>query len=955
MMIGDDMYSGKNIEPSNKPQHTKCTVKSSRIVVIEDSFPVISETFILEQITGLMDRGFNIENWALNYLDQGVLHSKVIEYDLIKNTHYLKLPAPVFRSNPAAWSSELSRYNDLGDLTTIRAFHVNYGTNFIVFEPLFQALDAYLIVSFYGYDASKYIIENGDDCYDTLFKRANLITTNTICMMKKLIRIGCPEHKIKVIRCGVDIPDNSVQYNNDNTKIRLLTVARLVEKKGIEFALQALALCPVRTNIKYRIIGDGPLNDELRHLATQLGIDDQVEFLGFLPVEKMLEEMRQADIVILTSVTAANGDQEGLPVTLVTAQAMGLPVISSYHSGIEELVIHGVTGLLSQEREVNQIAIHIQMLVNNSNLRRSFGTNGRERVITEFDMEKNIDQLARLLMDGVNSKHCRKAPGVECPICGGVYDSFASYGVEPRPNALCPGCQSLERHRLLWLFLKEKTNLFTSPRLKVLDIAPVPFLSERIKRIPFVQYLSIDIHSPYAMRKMDITNLLLPDDYFDCILCYHVLEHVPNDHKAISELYRVMKPGGWGIIQVPLKPGLENTIEDLNITNPQERLRLYGNEDHVRYYGLDFKDRLESTGFNVLIDQFAKTFSEDYVQKFSISQCESIYFSSKQIDKSLYNRIINSTSEKVFYKSAFISILIPTYNRVRYLADAIKSALSQNYDNFEVVIVDDGSTDNTAALVASFVDPKLRYILKAHSGAPATRNRCIDEARGELLVWLDSDDVLYANTLSVYAAALEKTPDAEVVYGDLDVSNDTLQTTSEIIHKDWYGKNDLLIATLFNGNCIPNPGTMVRKSCYVKFGGYNETFRRAHDYEFWSRIAKTAKFKHVPFKTLKWRWHNSNMSSGSVICDTTFEGKVIIGMLNAYNLMELLPEMPWTANPHESLINAWLNTASRLMQLNYVDGTIYCMEQAYQLSSNSDIYEIIIKLNSTKETTQSDY
>lgn len=917
--------------------------------MIEDSFPVISETFILDQITGLIDRGLNIENWALQYLDQGVCHSKVIKYGLVEKTRYLKLPATYFRNNPTAWTTELAQQNGLGDLSTIRAFHVNYGTNFITFEPLFQALDTYLIVSFYGYDASKYIIEHGAHCYDSLFRRADLITTPTICMMEELVRKGCPEHKIKVIRCGVEIPDNFIQHRNNTAKITILTVARLVEKKGIEYALRALALCSYRTRIRYRIIGDGPLNRELRLLATQLGINDQVDFLGFLPLEKMQEEMKLADIVLLTSVTAANGDQEGLPVTLVTAQAMGLPVISSYHSGIPELVINGMTGLLSQERDVNQIAINMDRLVNDPGMRRSFGANGRERVRAEFDKEIHNDRLARYLVDGPGKECFSNAPGVECPICGEFFDSFAPYGVELRSNALCPGCNSLERHRLLWLFLKERTNLFTTLHLKVLDIAPVPFLSELLMQIPFMQYLSVDINSSHAMRKMDITRLLLPDDYFDCILCYHVLEHIPEDRKAMSELYRVMKPGGWGIIQVPLKAGLENTIEDLSITDPQERLRLYGNEDHVRYYGSDYKDKLEGVGFTVKVDQFAGKYSGNDVKRFGISRDEPIYYCIKPFADADGRRIDNSRLKNI---STFVSVAIPVYNRASYLVDAVNSALSQNYDNFEVVVVDDGSTDNTAEAVRQFNDSRLRYVLKEHSGAPATRNRCIAEARGDYVLWLDSDDRLLPGALASYARVLKDFPEADVIYGDLEITDSRFSHMEDLAYYDWHGRNRELLAEFFRYNAIPNPGTLVRKSCYEQFGGYDVSYKRAHDYEFWVRIALKAVFKHVDATVVQWRWHDSNMSSGSVKIDTSYDARLVQGMLDRYDIKELFTSFDWNTDA-EVEVNAWIAIAKRFMDLQDVTTAVKYFAKACCLKPTSDMLALYKQLQGIEQSLES--
>ena len=185
-----------------------------------------------------------------------------------------------------------------------------------------------------------------------------------------------------------------------------------------------------------------------------------------------------------------------------------------------------------------------------------------------------------------------------CPLCEKSFRKFHTYGINPRPNARCPECGSLERHRLLWLAiinLQEKGIIQRGGCL--LHVAPEKCL--RQKFIRQYDYTSIDLDGKKAMIAMDITRIDFEDDYFDAIVCNHVLEHVPDDRRAINELYRVLKPGGWASIQVPILGNV--TDEDLSVTNPNERLRLYGKEDHVRHYGIDFIDRIQDSGFKVLL------------------------------------------------------------------------------------------------------------------------------------------------------------------------------------------------------------------------------------------------------------------------------------------------------------------------------------------------------------------
>ena len=206
---------------------------------------------------------------------------------------------------------------------------------------------------------------------------------------------------------------------------------------------------------------------------------------------------------------------------------------------------------------------------------------------------------------------------LECPMCGHSYRTFASYGYNKRENVLCRWCLSMERHRAIWLYLHEKTNIFTDP-VKVLHFAPEHQLQQALKAAEKVDYISADIDMPTAMVKMDITNITFPENTFDVIICNHVLEHVPDDAKAMSELYRVLKPGGWSILQTPINIHSQETDEDLTITDPRERERRFGQNDHVRTYGMDKKDRLERAGFTVVLDKYLYDMSDEKVSKYGL-------------------------------------------------------------------------------------------------------------------------------------------------------------------------------------------------------------------------------------------------------------------------------------------------------------------------------------------------
>lgn len=217
-----------------------------------------------------------------------------------------------------------------------------------------------------------------------------------------------------------------------------------------------------------------------------------------------------------------------------------------------------------------------------------------------------------------------KGNGVTDPIDGRSFRTFLPYGYAvQRPNALSPSTLSLERHRLLWLYLVRKTNFFTEP-LKVLHIAPEQAFYHRFKNQPNLEYITCDLYSPLADIKADICNLPFENQQFDVILCNHVLEHIPDDKKAMNELFRVLKTGGWGIFQVPQDRNRVKTFSDETITDPKERTRIFGQYDHLRIYGLDYFQILESIGFQVETIPCEEIASAVEIEKFRLDKNEII-------------------------------------------------------------------------------------------------------------------------------------------------------------------------------------------------------------------------------------------------------------------------------------------------------------------------------------------
>ncbi len=246
-------------------------------------------------------------------------------------------------------------------------------------------------------------------------------------------------------------------------------------------------------------------------------------------------------------------------------------------------------------------------------------------------IRKMFPPVSRLLFRYLSDRYLSRSlrgDRFQCPVCGGRFDVFLPYGIPPRSNARCPRCGAFERHRLLWLYLKERTDIFSAD-MSLLDVAPVWYIQRSLRALRQLDYLSIDLDSPVAMKHMDLTNLDLPSDSFDSIICFHVLEHIPDDQKAISELHRVLKPGGWALIQVPVYRSLAKTIEGADITDPAERIRRFGHPDHVRKYGRDYVHRLEKAGFEVTQDRWAMSLSEHDALLYGVNRWEIFYRCSK--------------------------------------------------------------------------------------------------------------------------------------------------------------------------------------------------------------------------------------------------------------------------------------------------------------------------------------
>ncbi len=219
----------------------------------------------------------------------------------------------------------------------------------------------------------------------------------------------------------------------------------------------------------------------------------------------------------------------------------------------------------------------------------------------------------------------------EDPIDGKTYRKFLPYGysgIAKRNNVLSPGTMSLERHRLLWLYLKEKTDFFTAPH-KVLHIAPEQCFYKIFRGMKNLDYTTGDYNSPIADIHFDLHQAPFEDNTFDVVFCNHVLEHVEDADQCMRELYRIMKPGGWGIFQVPIDLSRKETYEDKSIVKPEDRELHFWQKDHLRLFGRDYGAKLAAAGFKVTEDNYVQTLSPELIDRYRLLKDEIIYFCQK--------------------------------------------------------------------------------------------------------------------------------------------------------------------------------------------------------------------------------------------------------------------------------------------------------------------------------------
>jgi colanic acid/amylovoran biosynthesis glycosyltransferase len=381
-------------------RHAAPALSRAQVAVLVGSFPKLSETFVIDQIAALVRRGCDVGVFARERAADGLSHPAVKQLGLMERARFAS-DGLVYKASRA-----FVRGRRFGELVRRSAIARNdrgaagysvvlchFGTAGLRAATLKRKglISGDVWTIFHGSDLSSFLQRSPPDVYRRLFETGDRFLPVSEFWRSRLIKLGCPPERISVLHMGVDMRAFAFRERPPRrSDLELISVARLVEKKGIAVALKALSILrQLRPDLmwRYRIVGDGPSRSRLQNLAESLGIGQRVEFLGAQAAVAVRGLVDQSDIFILPSVTAQSGDQEGIPVSLMEAMANGAAVASTFHSGIPELVEHGVCGLLAPERDAVTLADNLLQLMENPDLRQRLASAGRAKVEAEFDQE----------------------------------------------------------------------------------------------------------------------------------------------------------------------------------------------------------------------------------------------------------------------------------------------------------------------------------------------------------------------------------------------------------------------------------------------------------------------------------------------------------------------------------------------------------------------------------------
>ena len=400
-----------------------------RIAFIVSTFPSLSQTFILNQITGLIDKGHEVDIYTDKVVNTTKIHLDVEKYKLLDKTYYFNIPpGRITRKLKGLRLALINFYYHPGLLYRIMKSFKNkeeipplgwidpyialpffrkkpydiischFGPNGLKGLQLKKLglIQGKLVTTFHGYDLTKFLQIHGKDSYKELFKDGDIFLPISEYWKHRLIELGCDQNKILVHRMGVDFRKFSFipRCLEADGKIRITTVARLVEKKGVEYGIRAVAkLLKLNQKVEYHILGDGVLKENLQQLINELGAENNIKLLGWKQQHEIVQILSKTHLLLAPSITSSDGDTEGIPVVLMEAMAMGLPVISTEHSGIPELVENGKSGFLVPERDIDALFEKLNYLIEYPQSWVEMGKSGRNYVEKYYSIDKQNNQL----------------------------------------------------------------------------------------------------------------------------------------------------------------------------------------------------------------------------------------------------------------------------------------------------------------------------------------------------------------------------------------------------------------------------------------------------------------------------------------------------------------------------------------------------------------------------------
>ncbi|MDO6567499.1 glycosyltransferase [Alteromonas sp. 1_MG-2023] len=395
-------------------------------------FPLPSETFVIDQICGLMDRGIDISIISLIKGDYDNMHEKVVEYGLDKKTVYLseqtshKFFSRIFSLGTSLFNPKIIallnffKYGSVArnlllplvekkkEKKSYDFIIAHFGTAGVTAMKIIDAnvLEGKLIPVFHGADISKKKnLETYQADYQLLFKKSFALFPISELWKNKLIELGAEDNKILVNRMGIDV--DKFDFKNSSQKedkiFRIVSVARMVEKKGIDDAIQAMSLLKKSTEIrfKYDLVGGGPLLDTLKEQANKLGLTDIIKFHGVQTHSGVKKLLGEADIFLLPSKIASDGDMEGIPVSLMESMSSGIVTLSTFHSGIPELIEHEVQGFLVPENSPSKIAEQLKRIVEGEYKLSEIRLNALDKVQGEFNQKNAYDQMYNFMNENL--------------------------------------------------------------------------------------------------------------------------------------------------------------------------------------------------------------------------------------------------------------------------------------------------------------------------------------------------------------------------------------------------------------------------------------------------------------------------------------------------------------------------------------------------------------------------